>query len=85
MNNILLQSFLNKVQPYQKDLEFRWPGEFLGERQSGILDLVIQAIKNIELVNLVQNLAKELITKNPKLIGSPLLIREVKRGETMIS
>ncbi|MGC8981695.1 MAG: ATP-dependent DNA helicase RecG [Minisyncoccia bacterium] len=70
----------------EKDLELRGPGEFLGEKQSGIPDLAMQAIRNIELVNLAKNLANELISKNPNLEGYPLLRRRIEKiGEIIIS
>jgi ATP-dependent DNA helicase RecG len=70
----------------EKDLELRGPGEFLGEKQSGMPDLAMRAMKNIELVNLAKDLANELISKNPKLEGYPLLRKEIeKRGDVVLS
>lgn len=70
----------------EKDLELRGPGELLGEKQSGIPDLAMRAIKNINLVNLAQQLAEEFISKNPKLEGYPLLRKEIeRRGEIILS
>ncbi|MEM5881810.1 MAG: ATP-dependent DNA helicase RecG [Candidatus Aenigmatarchaeota archaeon] len=70
----------------EKDLEIRGPGELLGEKQSGIPDLAMEALSNIEIVNLAQKLAEELISQNPKLEGYPLLRREIeKRKEFVIS
>ena len=58
----------------------------MGEKQSGIPDLAMEALSNIEIVNLAQKLAEELISQNPKLEGYPLLRREIeKRKEFVIS
>jgi len=70
----------------EKDLELRGPGELLGEKQSGIPDLAMQALENMEIVNLAQKLSEELIKNNPKLEGYPLLRREIeKRSQFIIS
>jgi len=68
----------------EKDLELRGPGELLGEKQSGIPDLAMKALENMEIVKLAQKLAEELISQNPKLEGYPLLRREIEKRSSFI-
>ncbi len=68
----------------EKDLELRGPGELLGERQSGIPDLAMEALSNIEIVNLAQKLAQEFISQNPKLEGYPLLRQELEKRKDFV-
>lgn len=68
----------------EKDLEIRGPGELLGERQSGFPDLAMEALMNVEIVNLAQNLAESLISKNPNLEGYPLLRNEIEKRKDFI-
>jgi ATP-dependent DNA helicase RecG len=68
----------------EKDLELRGPGELLGERQSGVPDLAMKALENMEIVKLAQKLAEELINQNPKLEGYPLLRREIEKRSSFI-
>lgn len=57
----------------EKDLEIRGPGEFVGARQSGIPDLMMDSLKDIKLVEKTRQLAKELLQKDPYLKKHPLL------------
>jgi len=43
------------------DLQFRGTGEMMGNKQSGVSDLAMEAIKNIKLVEAARNEAKEII------------------------
>jgi len=55
----------------EKDLELRGPGEVYGVRQSGLPDLKIASLTDVELLKKVQLEAKTLIEKNE--IGSALI------------
>jgi len=69
----------------EKDLELRGPGELLGEKQSGIPDLAMEALSKMDIVTLAQQLAQEFVSNNPQLTGYPLLRREIeKRGEIIL-
>jgi ATP-dependent DNA helicase RecG len=65
----------------EKDLEIRGPGDFLGKRQWGSPDFTMDALKNIELVEEARNTAKEILLKDPKLKGYPLLKKRVNSLE----
>ncbi len=57
----------------QLDLKFRGPGEFLGEKQSGIPDLAMNALKNEELVLLAKKEAEQILATDKQLTNYPLL------------
>jgi len=57
----------------EKDLAIRGPGQFLGEKQTGIPDLAMKALNNIELVKQARLAAQEIINKGPTFESYPLL------------
>jgi ATP-dependent DNA helicase RecG len=62
------------------DLQFRGPGEVYGTRQSGLPDLQIATLNDLELINLTKQEAKEFLENN-NLADFPLLkarLEEVK-------
>ena len=55
----------------EEDLKIRGPGDFFGTRQHGLSKYEIQNIINdVEVVQKVQNLSKEILSENPSLEGS---------------
>ena len=62
----------------QKDLEIRGPGEFLGTKQSGIPDLAMKALKNLDLVKLARTEAVKIIQKDQRFKKYPLLKTRVE-------
>jgi len=65
----------------QKDLEFRGPGDFYGTRQSGIPDLAMSHMGDVQLVRIVRNEALALLKENHTLTPYPLLKKKVKEVE----
>ena len=65
----------------QKDLEFRGPGDFYGTRQSGIPDLAMSHMGDVQLVRIVRNEALSLLKENHTLTPYPLLKKKVKEVE----
>ncbi len=63
----------------QKDLEMRGPGEFLGTRQAGLLDLKIASLADLQLLETVQQAARRYFESDPQLDSpeSRLLARQV--------
>lgn len=57
----------------EKDLEIRGPGQFYGIRQSGLPDLAMNSLKDINLVKSTREQAAELLSKDPELKYHPLL------------
>ena len=71
-----MQSLLeakNGFELAEKDLAIRGPGEFLGESQTGLPDLAMQALNNMELVKLARAAAATVIKKDQTLKKFPAL------------
>lgn len=56
----------------EHDLKFRGPGEVYGTRQSGLPDLKIAKLTDLELINLTKKIAQEFFEQN-NLVDFPLL------------
>ncbi|MFH1246572.1 MAG: ATP-dependent DNA helicase RecG [Candidatus Liptonbacteria bacterium] len=61
----------------EKDLELRGPGEFLGQRQTGLPDEAMRGLQNIEAIRQSRVAAHEVIEKDPALKNYPLLRAKV--------
>jgi len=74
----------NSFELAERDLQIRGPGEFFGTRQSGIPDYLMNALKNLELVELARNEAKKILEQDPNL-NSHLLIKNrlLEFGQTI--
>ncbi len=55
------------------DLTFRGSGDLGGQKQSGISDLAMEALKNIKLVEIAKEEARSYIQKDPELVQFPVL------------
>ena len=62
----------------EKDLELRGPGDFFGERQWGIPDFAMAALKDISLVEKVRQTANDLLDEDPELKKYPELSRRIE-------
>jgi ATP-dependent DNA helicase RecG len=51
----------------EKDLEIRGPGDFSGQRQWGVPDVAMSALKDLSLVETARKEAKEILEKDPEL------------------
>lgn len=49
----------------EKDLEIRGPGEFLGEKQTGKLNLKVAKLSDLKLIEIAREKAKEILKKDP--------------------
>lgn len=63
----------------EKDLEIRGPGDFSGQRQWGIPDLAMKALKDISLVQRARKAAKEILREDPELKKYPLLKKRLEK------
>lgn len=61
----------------EKDLEIRGPGDFLGIKQWGIPDLMMDSLRDISLVEKTREAAKEILTRDPYLKKYPQLLARV--------
>lgn len=57
----------------EQDLRIRGPGQFLGDKQTGIPDLAMRALNNMELVKAARASAVEIFKKDADLASYPLL------------
>ncbi|MFH1582646.1 MAG: ATP-dependent DNA helicase RecG [bacterium] len=57
----------------EKDLEIRGPGDFSGQRQWGIPDIAMTALKDLSLVEQTRKEAAEILKESPNLKTYPLL------------
>jgi len=70
----VLKSTNNGFVIAEEDLKTRGPGDFFGVRQHGLSKFELQSIvNNVETVEQVQLLSKELIAENPGLKGDDYL------------
>jgi ATP-dependent DNA helicase RecG len=69
----------------EHDLTFRGAGELYGQKQSGLSDLGMEAIKNLKLVEAARTEARHLVSSHPDLARSfPLIAERVARlGEVL--
>ncbi|MEM7126102.1 MAG: ATP-dependent DNA helicase RecG [Chloroflexota bacterium] len=63
----------------QKDLDMRGPGDFLGTRQSGLPDLRVAQLGDLETLTEARNAARELLSADPQLTRNQQLSRQVER------
>jgi ATP-dependent DNA helicase RecG len=57
----------------EKDLQIRGPGDFVGTRQWGIPDLIMDSLKDVFLVEKTRQAAKEILEEDPELKNHPNL------------
>lgn len=62
----------------EKDLELRGPGDFLGTRQSGLPDLRIAQLSDMETLATARDAAQSIFAKDPTLSSYPLLAERVE-------
>ena len=68
----------------EKDLKIRGPGEFLGESQSGMPDVAMEALTDSRLIKSARSAAKEVFGKDPSLRDYPLLKARLAKFEKEI-
>ncbi len=68
----------------EKDLQLRGPGQFLGETQTGLPDIAMNALKDMELVKAARDAAKEIFSNDPELNQHLLLKQKFERFQKAI-
>src|SRR5690606_36756109 len=68
----------------EMDLRRRGPGELIGNRQSGLSDTAMEALRNLKMVELAQQQAQTVIANDPKLRKLPALKERVKSVRTKL-
>ena len=67
----------------EKDMAIRGPGEFLGDKQSGLPDLAMASLANVELIKKARAEARALLKEDPNLKDYPLLKNQLLKFEAM--
>ena len=68
-----LQKYDSGFELAEKDMEIRGPGQFYGVAQSGLPDLAMASLKDLNLIKSTRSEAAELLSKDPELKYHPLL------------
>ena len=68
----------------EMDLKIRGPGEFTGTMQSGVPDLVMASLSNIELIKTARDEAQSLLQDDPDLRQYPLMKAGLERLQKMV-
>jgi ATP-dependent DNA helicase RecG len=68
----------------EKDLELRGPGQFLGESQTGLPDLAMKSLNNIELIKAARDSAEEILIKDAELKLYPSLNSRLEQFQQQI-
>ena len=68
----------------EKDMAIRGPGEFFGTGQSGLPDLAMAALANIELIKKSRAEARLILTEDQNLTNHPALKQQLLRFQSMI-
>ncbi|MCK5021756.1 MAG: ATP-dependent DNA helicase RecG [Candidatus Pacebacteria bacterium] len=79
-----LKTAKNGFELSEFDLEIRGPGELIGNKQWGISDLGMEAIKNIKMLEASRKEAQQIIEKDPKLKKYPLIKERVVKTKELI-
>ena len=61
----------------EQDLAIRGPGQFLGDKQTGLPDLAMMSLNNMTLVKAARESAVEIIKKDPELNNYPDLEKKL--------
>lgn len=68
----------------EKDLQLRGPGQFLGDKQTGLPDVAMDALQDILLVKATRDAAKNILSNDPELSAHPALLEKFKEFQTAI-
>ena len=68
----------------ETDMKLRGPGEFTGVKQSGIPDLAMASLSDIELIKKARLEAKLLLKEDPSLIHHPILLARLSEMNRLV-
>ncbi len=68
----------------ERDLKIRGPGEIYGTRQSGLPDIAMKSLGNLNLVKQTREAAGKLLEKDPELTSYPLLQEKLNQFKKTI-
>ena len=79
-----MQKYDNGFDLAEKDMEIRGPGQFYGLAQSGMPDLAMASLNNLELIKTVRHEALELFKKDFHLKSYPFLLEKLNKFKQSI-
>lgn len=68
----------------ERDLELRGPGEFIGQKQTGLPDIAMSGLRNTALVRDSRQAAVDTLKKDPSLKSYPLLRQKIDEFQAKI-
>lgn len=68
----------------EKDMAIRGPGEFFGTGQSGLPDIAMAALANVELIKKSRAEARLILKEDPNLIKYPALKQQLQRFHSLV-
>jgi ATP-dependent DNA helicase RecG len=74
-----MQKYGSGFELAEKDLEIRGPGQFYGVAQSGMPDLAMASLNDLELIRSTRNEALELLKKDLNLRSYPLVLEKLNK------
>ena len=80
----VLEKTNNGFELAEMDLAIRGPGEFTGVQQSGVPDLVMASLGDVELIKTVREEAKILLANDPELKNQPLILARLERMQHIV-
>ena len=81
--NALLKA-KNGFELAEQDLAIRGPGEFIGDKQTGIPDLAMRALNNLEIVKSARASATAILKKDKELSAYPILRAELEKFKRQV-
>jgi ATP-dependent DNA helicase RecG len=67
----------------EKDMMLRGPGEFFGIKQSGLPDLTMASLANVELIKKARLEARTILKEDPSLTAYPLLLQRLSEFQKL--
>ena len=68
----------------EKDLKLRGPGEFIGQKQTGLPDVAMRGLQDFELIKSSREAAVEILGKDKNMKNHPLLAEKLTEFEKRI-
>ena len=68
----------------EADMKLRGPGEFFGLKQSGMPDLTMAALADVELIKKARLAARLIMKSDPTLSRTPLLREQLEQARTFV-
>ena len=79
-----LMTAKNGFELAEKDLQMRGPGQFLGESQTGLPDIAMNALQDILLVKATRDAAKKILSNDPEFSRYPALAQKFSEFQKTI-